>query len=692
MRALAALAAASMSLLAQSNNPLLTESDLPYQMPRFDLIRSEHFQPAIEQGMAEQRKEAAGIAANPAKPTFENTILALEKSGRLLSRASRIFRNLNSTNTDPVMQQADRDLSPRRAAHDDAIYLDTALFARVDALYQQRGQLGLDAESNYLLERYHRNFVRAGARLSAEGRGKLRKINTELASLRTRFSQNVLGEVNSSFVAVADRAGLDGLSEDEIATAAQAARQLNREGFVIRLTNTTGQPALSSLTSRTLRRRIMEASLARNSRAGEYDNRPVVIAMARLRAERAALLGYPSHAAYELEEQTAASVAALNSRLAGIAPNAARNARREAAVLQSEIDRQNGGFKLAPWDWAFYTEKVRRQRYAFDESQLKPYLELDRVLNDGVFYAATREFGITFKERRDLPVYLPGIRVFEVFESGGKPIGLFLADFFARPSKRGGAWANAYVPQSKLFGTRPVVANHLNVPKPPPGQPVLLTWDEVRTLFHEFGHALHMLFSDITYPTLASVPSDFVEFPSQVNEMWQDWPEILANYARHYKTGEPMPVNLLEKVQTAARFNEGFATTEYLAATLLDQAWHQLSPDQIPDDPLAFEAAALAKAGLDIEAVPPRYRSTYFSHVFSGGYSAGYYSYIWSEILDADTVEWFRNNGGLKRANGDRFRATVLSRGGTTDALNLFRNFIGRDPDIAPLLKRRGLE
>ena len=680
-------------LFGQDDNPLLTESTLPYKFPRFDRIRNEHFQPAVEQGIAERLKQVEAIAANPDKPTFDNTIVALERSGQLLRRAEDVFNNLNATNTNPEMQRIETAIAPKVAALTDAIRMNARLFARIEALHSQRDNLGLDAESKYLLERYYKDFVRGGAKLPEEGKSQLKTLNAELTSLQTRFAQNVLKERNSSKIVVDRRADLDGLSENEIAAAASAAKEDNLEGkFVIRLLNTTGQPALTSLKNRDLRRRILEASLARNSRRGEFDNREVVAKMARLRAERAALLGYASHAAFELEEQTAGSVPAVNRMLAGIAPKAMTNAKREAAELQAMIDREKGGFRLAPWDWAFYSEKVRRARYDFDQSEIRPYLELNRVLIDGVFYAATREFGITFKERRDLPVYLPDIRVFEVFDVSGTPLALFLVDYYARPSKNGGAWASSYVSQSKLFGTKPVVANHLNIPKPPDGEPTLLTWDEVNTAFHEFGHALHSIFSDIQYPRLARTPRDFVEFPSQVNEMWSDWPEILKNYARHYKTHDPMPAALLEKLNAAEKFNQGHKTVEYLAATLLDQAWHQLKPGEVPADPLAFETQALAKAGIALDAVPPRYRSTYFSHVFSGGYSAGYYSYIWSEVMDADAVEWFRAHGGLTRENGDRFRATVLSRRGSDHAMTLFRNFTGKDPDIAPLLKRRGLE
>jgi peptidyl-dipeptidase Dcp len=492
------------------------------------------------------------------------------------------------------------------------------------------------------------------------------------------------------------REELAGLSDGEIAAAAAAARAEKHEGkFALRLLNTSGQPALASLENRAVRERLHRASLARGSRGGEFDNRALIARLARLRAERATLLGHPNHAAYQLEDQTAGTTAAVNKLLADLAPAAVANARREAADMQAIIDREKGGFTLAAWDWDYYSEKVRRQRYAFDEAQLKPYFELNRVLVDGVFFAATRLFGITFQERTDLPVYEPTVRVFDVKNADGSPLTIFIADLYARPSKRGGAWMNSYMDQAALLGTQPVIGNHLNIPQPPAGEPTLLTFDEVTTLFHEFGHALHGMFSAVKYPRFSGtkVPRDFVEFPSQVNEMWATWPEVLKNYARHYQTGAPMPSALLEKVLAARKFNQGFATTEYLAASLLDQAWHQLKPAEVPaaDAVLAFEAAALQRAGVDFAPVPPRYRSAYFSHIFTGGYSAGYYSYLWAEVLDADSVEWFKQNGGLARANGDRYRNMILSRGGSADAMTLYRAFRGADPDVKPLLQRRGL-
>ncbi len=677
-----------------TKNPLLKESSLDLHYPPFDQIKDEHFAPAYTQGMAEQLKEIEPIASNSEAPTFENTIVALEKTGDLLGRVDRIFSNLSSANTNPALQKTETEMAPKLSAHQDAIALNGALFKRVETLYNDRAKLGLDEESTWLIERYYKDFVRAGAKLSDADKTKLKKMNAELAELQTKFSQNVLKEKNADSIVVDKKEDLDGFSEAEMTAAVVAAKEEKKEGkFVIPLQNTTQQPALTDLKNRALRERIMKVSLARNSHGGEWDNRAVVLRMVKLRAERAALLGYPSHAAYQLDDQTAHDVATVNKMLALVAPPAVVNAKKEAADMQKLIDQEKGGFPVASWDWAYYSEKVRQQRYAFDEAQIKPYFELDHVLIDGVFYAATQLYGITFKERKDLPVYQPDVRVFDVFDKDGKPLAIFLMDYYARPSKRGGAWMNEYVKQSQLLGTKPVVANHLNIPKPEAGQPTLLTYDEVRTAFHEFGHALHGIFSKVKYPRFSgtSVPRDFVEYPSQVNEMWAIWPSVLQNYAKHYQTGAPMPKELLDKVLAADKFNQGYKTTEYLAATLLDQAWHQLKVAEVPNDALAFEASALKKAGVDFAPVPPRYRTPYFSHAFAGGYSAGYYSYIWSEVLDADSVEWFKQNGGLKRENGDHFRDTLLSRGGSKDAMKLFHDFTGKDPYIEPLLERRGL-
>ncbi|MTW12861.1 dipeptidyl carboxypeptidase II [Pseudoduganella eburnea] len=690
---LAVAGAANAALPA--SNPFAQESRLPLNYPAFDKIKNADYGPAYEEGMKEQAGEIARIANNKAAPTFENTIVAMERSGRLLDRVSSVFGNLSGANTNDDFEALNRELAPKLSAHSDAIRLNEKLYARIKALYDKRDKLKLDPESKRLLERYHTDFVRAGAKLSAADKEKLKAYNAQLAALSTTFSQNVLKEANASALVVDTREELAGMSDKAIDAAAAAAKAKGMEGkFLIAIANTTGQAPLEVLTNRTTRERLLATSLARGSHGGDFDNREVVLKIAKLRAERAALLGYPSHAAYQLEDQTAHDTDAVNKLLGELVKPAVNNARKESADIQAVIDAEKGGFANAAQDWAFYTDKVRQERYAFDQNQLKPYFELDNVLQNGVFYAANKVYGITFKERKDLPVYQPDVRVFDVFDADGKQLAIFLGDFYARSNKRGGAWMNAYVSQSTLLGTKPVVANHLNIPKPAAGEPTLLTYDEARTLFHEFGHALHGMFSHVKYPRFAGtrVPRDFVEFPSQVNEMWMAWPEVLNNYAKHYQTGAPMPKELLEKVQASAKFNEGFRTTEYLAASILDQRWHQLPADKIPTDVLGFESSVLKDAGIDFAPVPPRYRTTYFSHVFAGGYSAGYYGYLWSEKLDADTVEWFTENGGMLRKNGDHFRKALLSKGGTMDAMQMYREFRGRDARIEPLLERRGLK
>ncbi|MFT4045428.1 MAG: M3 family metallopeptidase [Solimonas sp.] len=683
-----------------TDSPFSQPSPLPYQLPPFDKIRDSDFAPGFTAGMAAQRAEIEAIADSPDAPSFDNTIVALERSGRLLERVASVFYNLTASNTNDTLEKIQAEFAPQLAAHRDAIFLNPRLFARVQALYNTRRLLNLDAESARLLERYHTQFVRAGAELGEEQKVTLRKLNEELSKLDTQFEQNLLKDNNASAVVVDTRAELEGLSDEQIAAAAEAAKARGLDGkFVITLMNTTGQPPLTNLDNRALRERIFKASISRGNNGNEFDNKTVVARIVALRAQRAALLGYPTHAAYVLADETALTPEAVNKMLAQLAPAAVVNAKREAADMQKLIDAQKGGgpdrhFKLAAWDWAYYAEKVRKARYDFDESQVKPYLELDNVLQNGVFYAAHQLYGLTFKERRDLPVYHPDVRVFEVFNEDGSKLGLFLADYFKRDSKRGGAWMNEFVSQNALLGTRPVVVNNLNIPKPSPGQPVLLTFDEVTTMFHEFGHALHGLFSNVTYPMFAgtSVPRDFVEYPSQFNEMWATYPEVLEHYAKHYRTGASMPKALVDKFLAAEKFNQGFATTEYLAAALLDQRWYQLPLAQSEaQDVNAFEAQALREAGVDLPEVPPRYRSTYFAHVFSGGYDAGYYAYIWSEVLDTNTQQWFREHG-LKRENGERFRAMLLSKGGSVDAMTLFRDFIGHEPRIEPLLEHRGLD
>lgn len=686
------------SLQAQSlspDNPFAQRSELPLYYPPFDAISNEDYEPAFEAGMAEHLAEIEAIVAQDDAPSFDNTIVKLELSGQLLNRVSRVFFALSSANTNDQIQALQQQIAPQLAAHDDAIVLNSALFARIQALFAGREALGLAPEAVRLIEQYHTDFVRAGAALSSEEKSRLKEINGELASLQTQFSQNVLNEVNAMALVVDSREELTGLDAALIDAAAKEAESRDLPGkYVIPLLNTSGQPALSSLQNRAVRERLHRASVARGTRGGEFDNTQVLSSVLKLRAERAQLLGYATHADYVLEDATAQTTQAVNERLAALAPPAAANARREAEDLQTMIEASGGDFALAAWDWQFYSEKLRQERYAFDESQLRPYFELDNVLQRGVFFAAQELYGLRFSERSDLPVYHEDVRVFDVMDEDGSQLGLFIADFYARPSKRGGAWMNAYVPQSRLLQTQPVVANHLNITKPAEGTATLLTFDEVTTLFHEFGHALHGLFSDVDYPSFSGtrVPRDFVEYPSQVNEMWATWPSVLANYAVHFETGEAMPQELLDKVLAAQKFNQGFATTEYLAASLLDQALHQLTPEEVPEagEIVQFEAEALAAAGVDLVEVPPRYRSAYFSHIM-GGYSAGYYSYIWSEVLDADSVEWFKENGGLERRNGDHFRATLLSRGGSKEAMSLFRDFRGRDADVTPLLNRRGL-
>ncbi len=689
----AAHAAEPASLLPASN-PFAKASTLPFGYPPFDQIKNEDYAPAFAEGMRINAAEIEAIANNPKPATFENTIIALEKSGQLLSRVGSVFGNLSGANTNDTFKALERELSPKLAAHSDAIRLNEKLYARIKSLYERRNKLHLDAESLFLLQRYHTDFVRAGARLSAADKDKLKALNGQLANLQTAFAQNVQEEANADALIVDSRAELAGMSDAAIDAAAGVAKARGLEGkFAIPVVNTSGQANLAVLTNRAVRERLMAASLERGSHGSKFDNREVVLKLVRLRAEKAALLGYASFADYALEDQTAHDAQAVNRMLAEFARPAVANAKKEGAEIQQVIDREQGGFQLAAQDWSFYSDKVRAERFNFDQNQLKPYFELNNVLTKGVFFAANKVYGLSFKERKDLPVYQSDVRVFDVFDADGKQLAIFIADFYARSNKRGGAWMNAYVSQSKLMGTHPVVANHLNIPKPKDGEATLLTYDELRTLFHEFGHALHGMFSNVTYPRFSGtrVPRDFVEFPSQVNEMWSVWPEVLANYATHYQTGAAMPKELLDKVIASKKFNEGFRTTEYLAASILDQKWHQLGVNQIPTDVLGFEAAALKSAGVDYAPVPPRYRTTYFSHTFAGGYTAGYYGYLWSEKLDADTVNWFNEQGGMLRKNGDWFRKMLLSRGGTMDAMQMYRNFRGRDATVEPLLERRGL-
>ncbi|MEU3769735.1 M3 family metallopeptidase [Amycolatopsis keratiniphila] len=677
--------------MISQDNPFAAPSELPYALPPFDRIADEHFLPAFEAGLAEHAAEIEEIANSAEPPTFENTIVALEKSGRLLSRVSSVFFNLAGSNANDEIQRVQAEMAPRLAAHADAINLNPALFARINSLFERKDELGLDGESLRLLERHHTDVRRAGAGLPEADQKRLRELNEQLSTLSTRFQQNLLKDTNELAVVVDDVAELAGLGEDEIATAAETAGEEGK--YVLKLTLPTAQAALASLEDRALRERIFTASVSRGNRGNESDNNGIVAELVRLRAERAAVLGFPDHASYVIEDETAKTAQAAVGLLERLAPVAVANAKAEAEELQRYLEADIPGAILRPWDWAFYAERVRKDRFEVDTAALRPYFELNRVLTDGVFFAASKLYGLSFTEREDLPKYHPEVRIFEVFDADGSELGLFLLDYYARDSKRGGAWMNNFVDQTKLLGTKTVVVNVLNVAKPPSGEPTLLTFDEVVTAFHEFGHALHSLLSDVEYPMFSgtNVPRDFVEYPSQVNEMWMLWPEVLANYAKHHVTGEPLPQEQIDKLLASQQYGEGFSTTEYLAASLLDQAWHALGTEDNVDDVQRFEAEALTKAGVALEAVPPRYRTTYFAHIFSGGYSAGYYSYIWSEVLDADTVQWFRENGGLTRENGDHFRRELLGRGGSVDPMAAFRAFRGRDPEIEPLLKRRGL-
>ena len=677
-----------------SNNIFLKRSTLEYELPDFAHLKEEHYLEAFYAGTKAQLVEIEEIIAS-GEPTFENTIVALEKSGQILARMLNVFYNKSSSDTNDALDAIEEEIAPKLSAHQDAITLNPKLFSRIKDLYNGQKSLALSSEDAWLLDKYHRDFIYAGAHLTEDQRNELTKINERLSSLETQFSKNLLSDTNESALIVDSIDELAGLSDGEIQAASDAAQARGLEGkFLLDMVNFSGNPLLESLELRSTRERIMKASLLRGNRNNEFDTKKIIVEMAKLRATRAKLFGKKTHADYIIAEQTAGSVENVHAMLRKIAPAAVRNARAEGADIQAMIKDSGESFELASWDWDIYTEKVRKAKHNIDSSALRPYFELERVLQDGVFFAANKLFGISFKERPDLQTYHEEARAFEVFNEDGSKLGLFIGDFHTRDSKRGGAWMNNLVDQNFLLGQLPVVVNNLNIPKPATGQPTLLTYDEIVTLFHEFGHALHGLLSSVTYPRVSgtSVQRDFVEFPSQVNEMWILWPEVVSNYAKHHQTGEVLPQELIDRLKGASTFNEGHATTSYLAASILDLAWHSLEDGQDISDVVEFEEQAIRDYGLDYHAVPTRYRSTYFSHIFGGGYSAGYYGYIWSEVLDAESVEWFRDNGGLTRANGDHFRAELLSRGGSIDSMTMFKNFRGREATITPLLKRRGLE
>ena len=672
-------------------NPFAHRSTLTFELPLFSIIKEEHYLPAFQAGMQQQLDEVQAILNAPGDATFENTIVALEKSGKILERVSLVFFNKTSSDTNDALEAMRAEIAPKLSAHHDAIMLNPQFFARIKNLFDNRDSLNLSSEDAWLLEKYYKDLIQAGAHLSDAQRARLTELNGQLSKLSTQFSKNLLADTNDLAIVVDSAEELDGLTANQISAAATAASDRGLAGkWLLAQVNFTGNPLLDSLTNRDLRKRIMQASLQKGNQNNANDNKKILLEMVKLRAERAQLFGVNSHAEHITAVQTAENPSNIHAMLKKIAPAAVKNAQLEAEDL-----KKSAGNEIESWDWGFYTEKVRLEKYSIDTAKMQPYFELERVLHDGVFFAANKLFGITFKERPDLVTYHPEARAFEVSNEDGSPLGLFIGDFFTRDSKRGGAWMNSLVKQNYLLDQLPVVVNNLNIPKPPAGQPALLTLDFTTTLFHEFGHALHGLLSRVKYPRVSgtAVQRDFVEFPSQVNEMWIMWPEVLNNYARHYETGEVMPQEWVDSLNAASTFNEGFATTSYLAAAVLDLAWHSLTSDEAAGvtDVEAFEAKALADYGLDFAPVPTRYRSTYFSHIFDGGYSAGYYGYIWSEVLDADTVDWFKENGGLQRKNGDHFRDTLLGRGGSIDSMQMFRNFRGRDSKIEPLLKRRGL-
>ena len=681
------------------DNPFASPSLLPYGLPDFTAIRDEHYLPAFEAGMAQERAEVDVILTDPAPPTLDNTLSALERSGHLLHRVSAVFFNRTSADSSPALDELEEQLAPRLSEHHDGITLDPRLVRRLDELDAAvgAGDVTLEPDAAWLLHTMRRDLVRAGASASPEVQTELREINARITTLETAFGRMLLADTNDSAVLVEDVEDLEGLPSDAVAAARQAAADRGHpSGYLIELMLFSQQPVLATLRRRDVRRRVHDASVGRGGRGGQHDTRATLLELVRLRARKAQLLGYEHHAAYVADDATAKTAQAVDGMLRRLAPAAAANARREAADLERSLHEDVPGARLEAWDWPFYAERVRQERYALDDAVLRPYLSLERVVRDGVFFAANQLYGITFSERPDLVGYHPDVTVFEVKDADGGPLGLFLADWFTREAKRGGAWMNNLVDQSHLLGELPVVVNNLNIPKPAPGEIAQLTFDEVITLFHEFGHALHGLFSDVRFPSQSGteVPRDFVEYPSQVNEMWAWDPTVLTRCAVHHETGEPMPSEWVETMIASRQYNEGFRTTEYLAAAMLDQAWHRLTPQDVPggvDEVEAFEARALADAGVDVPGVLPRYRTTYFNHAFGGGYSAAYYSYIWSEVLDADTVQWFEENGGLRRENGDAFRRRLLARGGSLDVLEAFHDLRGRDADIAPLLARRGL-
>ncbi|MGY4386388.1 peptidyl-dipeptidase Dcp [Pedobacter sp. UYP24] len=677
-----------------SANPFLNESKLPYQVPDFTKIKNDDFKPAFEEGMKIHLQEIEKIAANPEVATFENTLVAMERSGELLTRVNNVFNLLTGANTNDTLQKLQEDIAPKLAAHQDAISLNANLFKRIESIYNSRTTLKLDAESARLVEYQYQTFVLAGAKLSEDNKSSLKKLNEQEASLSAKFSNQLLAAAKAGAVVVSDKAKLAGLSDGELSAAAQRAKENKMDGkWLLPLQNTTTQPALQSLSDRSTRKQLFDASWNRTEKSDANDTRKIIVEIARIRAQKAKLMGFRDYATWKLQDQMAKTPEAVETFFAKLVPSATAKAREEAADIQTVIDREKGGFKVEAYDWDYYAEKVRKEKYDLDESQVKPYFELNNVLENGVFYAATQLYGITFKPRTDLPVYQKDVKVYELFEKDGTSIGIFYCDYFKRDNKSGGAWMSNIVGQSKLLGTKPVIYNVCNFTKPAEGQPALISFDDVTTMFHEFGHALHGFFASQQYPSLSgtNVARDFVEFPSQFNEHWAVDPLVFKNYAKHYKTGELMPQALVDKIKKAATFNQGYALTEVLAAAALDMQWHKLTSIDPLQDADAFETAALEKTKLSLSYVPPRYRSSYFLHIWGNGYAAGYYAYLWTEMLDNDAFSWFEENGGLSSANGQRFRDMILSKGNTEDYGKMFKAFRGHDPNIAPMQRNRGL-
>ncbi len=677
-----------------STNPLFTKSTLPFEAPPFDKIKDSDFKPALEEGMKQHLTEIEKIANNTDTPTFDNTLVAMEKSGELLTRASRVLNVLTGANTDSTLQKLQEEEAPKLAAHQDAIYLNSKLFARVKAIYDSRATLKLDPESFRLVEYYFQQFEKAGANLSDDDKAKLKKLNGEEATLSAQFNNKLLAAAKAGALTISDTTALAGLSQGEKDALAQNAKANKLDGkWQISIQNTTQQPLLQSLSNRDTRQKLFNASWNRAERSDSNDTRSTIVKIAQIRAQKAKLLGFPNYAAWNLQDQMAKTPEAVDKFFAQLVPASVARAKKEGADIQALIDKQKGSFKLQPYDWNFYSEQVRKQKFNLDENEIKPYFELNNVLQNGVFYAANLLYGLTFKERHDIPVYQKDVRVFDVIDKDGSQIGLFYCDYFKRDNKNGGAWMDNMVGQSKLLGTKPVIFNVCNFTKPADGQPALISFDDVTTMFHEFGHGLHGLFASQQYPSLSgtNVARDFVEFPSQFNEHWASYPQVFSHYAVHYKTGKPMPQELVDKIKKAATFNQGYSLTEIIAAAALDMQWHELSADAPLQDADKFEMAALTKTGLNLPEVPSRYRSSYFLHIWANGYAAGYYAYLWTEMLDDDAYSWFTENGGLTRANGQRFRDMILSRGNTIEYGKMFKDFRGHAPNIKPMEEKRGL-